>query len=90
MNAMYVVRPAEEELNAWQQVITPEDQNAAAKWGWNEMYRAMTKAENFTEPLPQVAAVGNIQWNASTHGSGGPLSISYPGMYVILSLLSCV
>ncbi len=80
MNAMYLVRPSVQELNAWQQAISSDDKDAATKWGWDEMYASMRKVENFTEPLPQVASVGNIQWNASTYGSGGPVSISYPGV----------
>jgi choline dehydrogenase len=85
MNAMYLVRPGEAELNAWQQLITSDDSNAATKWGWDEMYAAMKKSENFTDPLADVAQVGNIQWDKGNYGSGGPMSVSYPGTYVVLS-----
>ncbi|KXN90305.1 Versicolorin B synthase [Leucoagaricus sp. SymC.cos] len=84
MNAMYLVRPAEEELNAWQQLITSDDADAATNWGWAQMYAAMKKSENFTEPRADVAQVGNIQWDASTHGSGGPMSVSYPGIMMAI------
>ncbi|KAJ3574761.1 hypothetical protein NP233_g1549 [Leucocoprinus birnbaumii] len=80
MNAMYLVRPGQVEMDAWQRLITSDDSDAATRWGWNEMYAAMKRSENFTAPLDDVARVGNIQWDASTHGTGGPMSISYPGI----------
>lgn len=83
MNAMYLVRPGQTDLNAWQQFISTDDETAATKWGWDEMYAAMKKSENFTAPAADVAQVGNIKWDASHYGSGGPMSVSYPGMYVV-------
>lgn len=82
MNAMYLVRPSQVEMNAWQQLIASSDGDTATRWGWTEMYDAMKKSENFTPPIDSVGRVGNIRWNASTHGSGGPMSVSYPGMYI--------
>lgn len=81
MNAMYLVRPSKTEVDAWQDIIAPEgDSAAASNWNWDSMYGYMRKAENFTAPLPSLSSVVNITYNASTHGSGGPMQVSYPGM----------
>ncbi|KAF7770780.1 CAZyme family AA3 [Agaricus bisporus var. burnettii] len=80
MNAMYVVRPASNELDAWESIIAPEDSDAALKWGWDEMFSAMKRSENFTAPRDDVVSIGHIQWDANAYGSGGPLSVSYPGI----------
>ena len=81
MNAMYLVRPAKEEVNAWETLIAEEGDAAAAKrWGWDSLYTYMRKAENFTPPLPALSSTINITYDASTHGSGGPMQISYPAV----------
>ena len=79
MNAMYLVRPAREEMDTWQR-LSSQSNDVTGRWGWDQMYTAMKKAENFTDPLPQVVDVGRIQWDKSTHGNGGPMSISYPAV----------
>lgn len=84
MNAMYLVRPSHGEINAWQQLIASDDNDAATRWGWIEMYDAMRKSENFTPPINSVGQVGNIRWDASTHGNSGPMSVSYPGIMMSL------
>ena len=81
MNAMYLVRPAREEVNAWEDLIAEEgDATAAKRWGLDSLYAYMRKAENFTPPLPALAPTINITYDASTHGSGGPMQISYPAV----------
>ncbi|PPQ72740.1 hypothetical protein CVT24_012634 [Panaeolus cyanescens] len=83
MNAMYVVRPSTEELDAWQEIIAPQgDTSAAAQWGWNNMYNYMKKAENFTGPNANLLSVMDVQFDASTHGSGGPMQVSYPDVMI--------
>jgi len=78
MNAMYLVRPSSIEMNAWQEII------GSPNWGWDQMYQYMKKAENFTAPSPDILEVVNIKYDASTHGSGGPMQISYPGVMINL------
>ncbi|KAF9035618.1 GMC oxidoreductase-domain-containing protein [Panaeolus papilionaceus] len=83
MNAMYVVRPSVEELDAWKDIIAPEgDTTAAAMWGWDNMFTNMKKAENFTAPNANILGVMDIQYDASTHGSGGPMQVSYPDVMI--------
>jgi len=86
---MYLVRPSKTEMDAWRDIIAPEgDSTAASNWGWDSMYGYMKKSENFTAPLSSLSSVVNISYNASTHGSGGPMQISYPGVCVSPSLPS--
>ncbi|KAJ3513799.1 hypothetical protein NLJ89_g2751 [Agrocybe chaxingu] len=83
MNAMYLVRPAREEMDAWQEIIAPNgDSAAAARWGWDNMFENMKKSENFTAPTQEVLSVVDIKFDASTHGSGGPMQISYPAIQI--------
>jgi choline dehydrogenase len=55
-----------------------DDPSAANRWNWANMYAAMKKSENFMPPYPSVQFVVNISYDASTHGSGGPMQVSYP------------
>jgi len=80
VNAMYLVRPSEIEVNAWESLMTNEDSGAAKKWGWDQFYIAMKKSETFTPPRDDVAEIGNITWSASTHGTSGPMQASYPAV----------
>ncbi|KAG5643926.1 hypothetical protein DXG03_009334 [Asterophora parasitica] len=80
VNAMYLVRPAEIEINAWADLMKDDDRAAASKWSWKEFYPAMLKTETFTPPLDEVTRVGNISWSADTHGTTGPMQVSYPGI----------
>ncbi|KAF8075295.1 hypothetical protein FPV67DRAFT_627841 [Lyophyllum atratum] len=80
VNAMYLVRPSEIEVNAWESLMTNEDSEAAKKWGWDQFYAAMKKSETFTPPRDEVAQIGNITWSASSHGTNGPMQASYPAV----------
>lgn len=89
MNAMYLVRPSKTELDAWRDIIAPQgDFTAASNWNWDSMYGYMKKAENFTAPGAAASSIVNISYDASTHGSGGPMQVSYPGLWVFLPLSS--
>lgn len=82
MNAMYLVRPAKEEMNAWEDLINPDGKNAKGygTWNWETMFSYMKRAENFTAPRPDISSVIDIKYDASTHGSGGPMEVSYPAV----------
>ncbi|KAF5316355.1 hypothetical protein D9619_006854 [Psilocybe cf. subviscida] len=84
MNAMYLVRPAKEEMDAWEALINPDDKNAKGygTWNWETMFSYMKRAENFTAPRPDISSVIDIKYDASTHGSGGPMEISYPAVFI--------
>jgi choline dehydrogenase len=83
MNAMYLVRPSQIEVDAWQQLLEssqdPDVLTGASRWNWNTLFAAMKKSENFTAPAEDAWEVGGrFPYDASTHGSGGPMSLSYP------------
>ena len=79
---MYLVRPSSLEMNAWGtlSLSNTNDPSAANRWNWANMYAAMKKSENFTRPSPSIQSIVNISYDASTHGSGGPMQVSYPAV----------
>lgn len=53
--------------------------------------RARPQSENFTAPSPDIAQKGGIEFNASYHGTTGPLHSTYPGcVHSIASLEKCI
>ncbi|OBZ73613.1 Pyranose dehydrogenase 1 [Grifola frondosa] len=74
LNGMYNVRPSQVEVDAWANMIDGGD-----KWNWDSMLAAMKKSETFTPPTDLVKAEANILYDASSHGTSGPLHVSYPG-----------
>ena len=49
MNAMYLVRPAAPELDAWAAMLASDPSTApgADNWNWESMFEAMKKSETF-------------------------------------------
>ncbi len=72
---MYQVRPSKVEFDKWATMIDGGD-----KWNWDSMYAAMKKGENFTAPSTDIQTTGDIQYTASSHGTSGPLHVTYPGL----------
>lgn len=90
MNAMYLVRPSTIELDAWSSLLASESDTSsgAAQWNWENMFAAMKKSENFTEPeIPAWEVGGRFPFSAENHGSGGPMQLGYPSMYVRANIL---
>lgn len=77
INGLYMNRPGEIEVNAWQEMLG--DMNGADNWSWDSFYAAMKKSETFTPPTDAVAQEAGITWNAASHGTKGPIHNSYPG-----------
>lgn len=75
-----MTRPGEYEINAWKDMLG--DMDGAENWGWDSFYAAMKKSETFDAPTDDIASQADISWDASTHGSSGPIHASYPGLYV--------
>ncbi|TFK66159.1 GMC oxidoreductase [Pluteus cervinus] len=82
INGMYLVRPSEVEVNAWQNLIAPTDSQAAAAWSWPEFFQATKKVETFTPPTPDVQSAAGIQFNQDSQGTQGPMHASYPGFMI--------
>jgi choline dehydrogenase-like flavoprotein len=76
VNGLYLVRPSALEVNAWAQLAGP---NGTEFWGWDSLFAAMKKSEKFTPPAEEIAKEFDIQYNADSHGTSGPLDYSYPG-----------
>ncbi|KAJ5750625.1 hypothetical protein N7533_007653 [Penicillium manginii] len=77
INGLYMTRPGENEINAWQSMLG--DMDGAENWSWDSFYSAMKKSETFSPPTDAVEKQADITWNSSTHGSDGPIHASYPG-----------
>lgn len=82
MNAMYLVRPSDVEMDAWSDVNTEQDSKAAKNWNWNNMFKYMKKAENFNPPIASLAPTINITYSAENHGKGGPMQLGYPAVMI--------
>ncbi|KAF8917627.1 GMC oxidoreductase [Mucidula mucida] len=86
INGMYHVRPAKVEVEAWQSLIAAEgDSDAADNWSWDSFFAAMKKSETFTAPSDDAESVAGITYDASLHGTDGPIHVSYPGFQLGLN-----
>ncbi len=74
---MYMNRPGEIEVNAWQVMLG--DMDGADNWSWDSLFAAMKKSETFGPPTQEIAQEAGITYDASSHGSHGPIHMSYPG-----------
>lgn len=80
INGMFLVRPGEPEVTAWQKLIASDDSAAAESWSWSSFRAAMDKSETFTPPSDAIKTQADIQYSTSGRGSNGPLHASYPGL----------
>lgn len=77
INGLYMTRPGEDEVNAWKDMLG--DMDGADNWSWSAFYAAMKKSETFSPPTDAIEKQADITWDASTHGTDGPIHVSYPG-----------
>lgn len=76
---MYFLRPASQQVNAWHDLIAPNDADAAGKWSWDSFYIALKGTENFTEPTADALKVAGITYDLASHNTTGHLHVTYPG-----------
>ncbi|OQE26118.1 hypothetical protein PENFLA_c007G01644 [Penicillium flavigenum] len=76
INGLYMTRPGEDEVNAWKDMLGNMD--GADNWSWDSFYAALKKSETFTPPTDDVIDEAGIVWNASHHGTDGPIHTTYP------------
>lgn len=75
VNSMYMVRASAREFDSWGSLI-----GAPELWGWDSMFAAMKKSEDFQEPVQAVRdVVPSLQWNPASHGTGGNIKTGWPG-----------
>lgn len=77
INGLYMNRPSEIEVNAWKDMLG--DMEGAEHWTWESLFAAMKKSETFTPPSDPITQEGDITWDASSHGTDGPIHMSWPG-----------
>lgn len=76
INGMYMVRPAEVEVNAWQSLVGGD---GADEWKWDSVLAGMDKSETFSPPTQSVEELAGITYNAEARGDSGPIHSSYTG-----------
>ncbi|OAA66786.1 Glucose-methanol-choline oxidoreductase [Niveomyces insectorum RCEF 264] len=74
VNAMIYIRGGKEDYGDWCALGNPG-------WDWDDFLPYFKKSETFTFPDPHFAAQGNITWNASVHGTSGPVQATYPNYF---------
>lgn len=75
---MYLVRPAKVEVDAWSNLISPNDKTAAQTWNWDNFFPALKNIEIFTAPLPDVQSVAGMKYDPASHGTSGQVHATYP------------
>lgn len=76
VNSMYMVRASSREFNSWGSLI-----GAPELWGWDSMFAAMKKSEDFQQPVQAVQdMVPSLKWNTASHGTGGNIKTGWPGV----------
>ena len=63
------------EYDTWAGLI-----DGGSTWNWENARNYIKKAETFVPPVSDVASTANILYDSSSHGSGGPVWSSYPGL----------
>ncbi|KAF8331596.1 hypothetical protein F5887DRAFT_1081185 [Amanita rubescens] len=71
VNGLVWVRGAQAEYDAYEQLGSPG-------WNWDNMYAAMKKSERLNEPSPALRAEYGYYAVPSSHGSTGPINVSFP------------
>ncbi|KZT04890.1 GMC oxidoreductase [Laetiporus sulphureus 93-53] len=71
VNGMVFPRGAAADYDAWAQLGNPG-------WSWDDILPYFRKSETFTMPPKGVAEEFSIKYNASAHGTEGPIYSSYP------------
>lgn len=81
VNGMYAVRANALEYNTWSSL--QNGASGAEAWNWTNQLSMMQKSETFNAPSSDLASANDLLYNASSHGSSGPLHVSWPGLCVI-------
>lgn len=77
INGLYLTRPSQIEIDAWRSMLG--DMPGADNWSWESLYAAIKKSETFTPADDAVVQEAAITWNAASHGTNGPVHMSWPG-----------
>jgi len=79
INGMYYVRPSQQEINAWHDLIAPANSSAADVWTRDTFFNAIKNTETFTPPSADLQSQMGIRFSQNSRGSSGKLHASYPG-----------
>ncbi|GAA5906271.1 GMC family oxidoreductase [Sporobolomyces salmoneus] len=76
VNGLYMVRQSAIEQNSWADLIDDRE-----NWGWDSVYPALKKSENWTAPTESYIEQAQMVLDESLHGQDGPIHYSYPGYF---------
>ncbi|EJD05559.1 alcohol oxidase [Fomitiporia mediterranea MF3/22] len=76
VNGLYAVRPSKLEYDAWVGML--ENATGANAWAWDTQFAAYKKSETFTAPDSGLANAFTLQFNTDSHGTSGPVDVSWP------------
>lgn len=71
INGMFWDRGARADYDAWEEL-------GAKGWGWDNLLPYFKKSETFTPPASDFKTDWDIEYDVETHGSDGPIQVSYP------------
>ncbi|KAL5476937.1 hypothetical protein ACEPAI_3123 [Sanghuangporus weigelae] len=75
-NGLYAVRGNKLEHDTWAELL--EGASGANAWNWENQFAAYKKLESFTPPDSALASAFTLQSNPDSHGTNGPIDISWP------------
>ncbi|KAH8116089.1 GMC oxidoreductase-domain-containing protein [Phellopilus nigrolimitatus] len=77
INGLYAVRPSQLEYDTWSSML--DGASGADVWNWANQLQRMKTSETFTSPSGAMASADTLEYSAASHGTNGPLDVSWPG-----------
>ncbi|CAE6429443.1 hypothetical protein BN14_06483 [Rhizoctonia solani AG-1 IB] len=77
INGAIYTRGHAAQYDAWSDLLTPDERKL--NWNWDGVFKYMKKSEGFTPPSSNQTSKG-AQYNASYHGTSGPLQVTFPNL----------
>ncbi|OCB85059.1 alcohol oxidase [Sanghuangporus baumii] len=75
-NGLYAVRGNQLEHDTWAELL--EGASGADAWNWENQLAAYKKCETYTAPDSDLASAFTLQTNPDSHGTSGPIDVSWP------------
>ncbi|KAL5492939.1 hypothetical protein ACEPAI_4387 [Sanghuangporus weigelae] len=80
INGLYSVRANKLEHDTWASL--QDNADGANAWNWDNQFTAYRKSETFSAPDSVLASNFSLESNADSHGSDGPVDVSWPAFQV--------
>ncbi|OCB92256.1 hypothetical protein A7U60_g336 [Sanghuangporus baumii] len=80
INGLYSVRANKLEHDTWASL--QDNADGADAWNWDNQFAAYKTAETFSAPDSVLASNFSLEYSADSHGSSGPVDVSWPAFEV--------